>query len=240
VWVIRKPQPVQPPMWYYNANDDKWLTSKEYERIGRNAQKLADAGYEPTEVKELSAWTYITDGNDRLWYIDPEDGHLYPDKPPFKAGITGPTLDYANFVDKNGKMDFGRALEPGSTNKGFVAFWTDDVSVREVQQLTNAIVTNPNDNRIPKDAQGNLLFYHARDGQNNVDYNPLPPDAIAGMFWSPSDRIFMKPSSGRRHGRGMSVQTSQRIEVLERAELRRKAAIKDWKDKQIASDQCCR
>lgn len=243
VWVIRPLEAVKTPQWWFNSNTQKWMTADQAKSMDRSAKALADAGWSKTDVPGLSGWSKVTDGDGRNWYVDPEDGHLYPDAPPFKAGVLGPVFDYADFVSKDGSLDMEKSRLSASTGRGYVAFFGDGVSTREAQQLTDQAVSNPTDDKI------NLEFFHNRDPNNHVSFDPISPADVAGMYWSASDPLVMvqsrkgpggwqvgKTAIGAEDVKNLAAaRVSDRIDQLARDEFRRKAQVQAWQDQQLSA-----
>ena len=230
IWVVRPLEDVPAPKWYVNGQG-KWLTSKDYANFGRSAQAIANAGFTLQEVPGLTGWKKVTSG-DNTFYRDPEDGHLYLGAPPFRAGISTAAgqLNYGDFVDSGGNIDLTNNRLAASTAKGYVAFWGDGVSRRDVQSGVENIINNPLDDRINTD------FFHERDDKNNVSIDPLDPAEVSGMFWTSADAHAAGVGRGRFDQAANQRRAEQnRVELMDREEMRRKAKVNQWIETKIGN-----
>lgn len=231
-WVIRPLEDIEPPQWFFNEKGEA-LKAEDFEKWGRDFNKIAEEGYASKPVQALAGWKKITDGDGRMWYRDPADGHLYADRPPFQTSVFGPVFNYSQFVGDNGEIDMEAYRVAASTGRGYIAFFTSDVSAMRAQQLTEELVDTPDQDLL------NLEFFHQRDDKNFVQPTPLSPDDIVGMFWTPSARsVDENPITGTDY---MSVK-SDRLRrdtehefALERAEQRRKAEVQGWIEQRIGN-----
>jgi hypothetical protein len=226
-WVVRPLEEVPAPMWW--AKGSKWLNTEEYEKLGRDPGALAAAGYEQQAIPEMGGWKKLTDGDGTEWFVDPRDGFLYKDAPPYTgaAGLTGPIFDYSEFIGEDGKVNIEDHRLPASTGRGYVAFVGAGVSMREAQMMTESILDNPLDPRI------NPGFYHKRDDHNFVQPGGITPEDVIGMYWSESDNAagdfetdYVKAKGGMLQ-RGIDYRQNA---MRERAESRRKAEVQSWID----------
>jgi hypothetical protein len=238
VWVIRPLQDVQAPKWYF---DDKGraLTADKYEQLGHDASAIASAGYSAKPVAGLEGWKTFVDGEGQTWYRDPDDGHLYPGKPPFQTSVFGPVFNYAQFVGDDGKIDMDQFRVPASTGRGYVAYFSASVSPREAQELTEAIVDNPYDDRI------NLDLFHKRDDKNFIQPTGLTPDDVVGMYWTPATPLtdeasltdFMGSKSDRLANGSRYYLEAKQQAAFDAAEARRKAEVQGYIDQRIGNQK---
>jgi hypothetical protein len=231
-WVIRPLTDVDPPKWWFNKNTGRALTADQYDRIGHNYADLMNAGYEQQPVAELSGWKMVKDGDGIEWYRDPNDGFLYQGSPPFATRVFGPVFDYADFVDNTGHVNMEAARLPASTGKGYIAYYTADVSGREAQDMIDEMVQN-GDPRI------NLSYFHRRDDKNNfITGAGLTPDDVAGMY-----NVTVPPPAPDEilQGKQMIPQLQRERQVREHeaelaaAETRRRAEVQDWIQQRIGN-----
>lgn len=234
VWVVRPLEDVPPPEWYKN-DKGQWLTAQQYDNFGRDFNAISAAGYSSAPIPEFVGWQKITDGNGDTWYKDPQDGFFYKDFPPFSgaAGLTGPIFDYAHFVKPDGSLDVEGTRVPASTGRGFVAWFSDGVSPREAQTLTEGLMENP--------YAANLLnpgFFHKRDDKNHVSTEALSPDDVVGMYWSEHDQAAADAFDNvwghfNDFYSGRAERESRNAALQSRAEMRRKAEVQSWIDQRF-------
>ncbi len=226
-WVLRPLEDIKPPEWYF---DDKGnaLTPSEYEKLGHDPTAIGNAGYKSAPIQSLVGWKKLIDGDGNDWYRDPADGHLY-ENPPFQAGVFGPIFDYGAFVGSDGKIDMENFRLPASTGKGFIAFFTEDVSPRQAQMMTESILNNPLDDRI------NLEYFHRRDDKNFIQAGPLTPDDVVGMFWTPAPPLNMGGTTTPAIRESIAKQQHQA--ALDAAEIRRQAEVQEWIQTRIGNDK---
>ena len=234
-WVIRPLQPVKPVPWYQNTYG-QWMTEDQFRnQYHGNLTEMAKDLWVQKDVPGISAWSYLTDSQGMKWYRDPEDGHLYPGGPPFKANVlSGPdSSNIMKFVDSGGNLDLNANRLPASTGLGYVAYYSADVSSRDAERALEDMLSNPHNTNL------DLSQFHPRDGKNNVDISQtIDPTSLAGSFWSPADQSVLEDATmnqNRLHAFSDRFKRQQAQQLLlERSDMRRRAQYQMWQDQMTA------